>query len=68
MPDEKEKGEKPLLKFVEVTPYFLSAPYSYPYSMSDVLVLEKETCIRVETKSNTSLLMNHLVTAKPIVN
>lgn len=53
---------------MEVVPYFLSAPYSFPYSISEAIEVGKDCNITVATKSNTTQLMNHLVTAKPIVN
>lgn len=60
--------EKKELELVEVVPYFMSAPYSYPYSLSEVIELDKETNLTVTSKTNNSALLNHLVTAKPIVN
>ena len=62
------EDDKKETKLVEVVPYFLSAPYSFPYSLSEAIEVDRECNITVVTKSNTSQLMNHLVTAKPIVN
>jgi len=63
-----QEEEKKETKLVEVVPYFLSAPYSFPYSLSEAIELDRDCNITVATKANTSLLMNHLVVAKPIVN
>jgi hypothetical protein len=60
--------EKKSIELVEIVPYFLSAPYSFPYSVSEVIELEKETLVSVTSKTANSILMNNLVTAKPIVN
>lgn len=60
--------DKKETKLIEIVPYFLSSPYSFPYSLSEAIELDKERSISIVTKANTTQLMNHLVTAKPIVN
>jgi hypothetical protein len=54
-------------KLLEIVPYFGSGSYTYPYSLSEPIELDKETNITVSTGSIVKLI-NHLVTTKSIVN
>jgi hypothetical protein len=51
-----------------MTPYFVSNPYTYPFSLSDVIELSEDNVISVYSRSSSSTnAMNFIVTAKPVL-
>lgn len=56
------------MKLAEMTPYFISAPYTYPFSLSDVLELHEDNTVSVYSSGNgSSSAMNFMVTVKPVL-
>ena len=54
----------------KITPFFINATYSYPFSLSDVIELAEDSVIKVfnkETNTYNSTASNFIVTAKPVL-
>ena len=54
----------------KITPFFINATYSYPFSISEVIELTENSTIKVynkETNTYNSTASNFVVTAKPVL-
>lgn len=64
----EKNTEKKDIKLAEMTPYFVSAPYTYPFSLSEVVELTEDSQVEVYSRSNgSSSAMNFMVTVKPVL-
>ena len=64
--DKKEQN----INIGKMTPFFINATYSFPFSLSEVIELEEDSIIKVcnkETNTYNSTATNFIVSAKPVI-
>lgn len=47
---------------------FILVPYTYPYCFTELIELPRDTTVTIHSKTPNNMLMNHLVTARPVAN